>query len=242
MSRPANELLMAYADGELEGEERAAVEAAMAADPEVARAVAQHHALRARLSGSYDDVLAEPVPARLAALLEAPATLAAPAAPVVDLASRRPPRRFGAPAFLAMAASLVVGVFVGLFALRGPQAPFETTGGALLARGALAEALDVRLAAEGAATGGVRLGLSFRDRQGGYCRTFSLEDDKALAGLACRQGTDWQVEVLTASGAAGELRAASTLPPAVLAAVEARMTGEPLDAAAEAAARQSGWR
>lgn len=238
MSRPTNEMLMAYADGELEGEERALVEAAIAADPEVAGAVAQHRALRARLSGAFDDVLAEPVPARLVALLEAPV---APAAPVVDLASRRAPRRFGPPALLAMAASLVVGVFVGLFAPRGPEAPFDASGGALLARGALAEALDGRLAAEGVVSG-VRIGLSFRDRSGTYCRTFSVEDRTALAGLACSQGAGWQVEVLAAGEAAGELRAASALPPAVLAAVESKMAGEPLGAAAEAAARESGWR
>lgn len=235
MIKPTNEMLMAFADGELEGPERAAVEAAMAADPEVARAVERHRALRARLAVAWDDVMAEPVPARLAA------TLAAPAAPVVDLASRRAPRRFGPPVWLAAAASLVVGVSVGLFVLRGPQSPFGTEDGVLVAQGALAQALDHRLAAEGS-TAGVRLGLSFRDRQGAYCRTFSLEDGVPLAGLACRGGEGWQLRVLAASEPAGELRTAAAMPQAVLSTVDAAIAGEPLDARAEAAARDAGWR
>jgi len=239
MIKPTNEMLMAFADGELEGPERAAVEAAMAADPEVARAVERHRALRARLAVAWDDVMAEPVPARLAAALAAPA--AVPAAPVVDLSSRRAPRRFGPPVWLAAAASLVVGVSVGLFVLRGPQSPFGTEDGVLVAQGVLAQALDHRLAAEGA-TAGVRLGLSFRDRQGAYCRTFSLEDGVPLAGLACRGGEGWQLRVLAASEPAGELRTAAAMPQAVLTTVNAAIAGEPLDARAEAAARHAGWR
>lgn len=40
----------------------------------------------------------------------------------------------------------------------------------------------------------------------------------------------------------GELRQAASLPPAVLAAIDARIEGEPLDAEAEAAALSAGWR
>ena len=42
---------------------------------------------------------------------------------------------------------------------------------------------------------------------------------------------------------AGEYRqASSALPPAVLAEIDARLQGEPLDAAAERKARDAGWR
>jgi hypothetical protein len=40
----------------------------------------------------------------------------------------------------------------------------------------------------------------------------------------------------------GELRAAAAMPIAVLRAVDTRIAGEPLDAVAEAAARDAGWR
>ncbi len=65
----SDEMLMAYADGELDLVARAEIEAAMARDPEVARAVERHRATAAQIRGAYDGVLAEPVPRRLAALV-----------------------------------------------------------------------------------------------------------------------------------------------------------------------------
>jgi anti-sigma factor RsiW len=67
------ELLMAYADGELEGAEHAAtrtrIEAAMRADPEIVRRIDKHRAMRRQLSATFDTVLDEPVPDRLIAAL-----------------------------------------------------------------------------------------------------------------------------------------------------------------------------
>ena len=40
----------------------------------------------------------------------------------------------------------------------------------------------------------------------------------------------------------GELRSASSMPMAILQAVDASIAGEPLDAAAEEKAREAGWR
>jgi hypothetical protein len=73
------ELLMAYADGELDGAEHAAdrarIEAAMRADPDVAQRIESHRALRQQLSATFDRVLDEPVPDRLiAAVRRASAT------------------------------------------------------------------------------------------------------------------------------------------------------------------------
>jgi hypothetical protein len=79
MSIP-EELLMAYADGELNAienaAERAKVEAAMKADPEVARRIERHKALRKRMSATFDRVLDEPVPDRLVAAVRSPGTTA----------------------------------------------------------------------------------------------------------------------------------------------------------------------
>jgi anti-sigma factor RsiW len=67
------ELLMAYADGELDGAEhatdRARIEAAMRADPDVARRIEKHRALRRELNATFDGVLDEPVPDRLIAAI-----------------------------------------------------------------------------------------------------------------------------------------------------------------------------
>jgi hypothetical protein len=67
------ELLMAYADGELDGAEhatdRARIEAAMRADPEIVRRVEKHRAMRRELGATFDHVLDEPVPDRLIAAI-----------------------------------------------------------------------------------------------------------------------------------------------------------------------------
>ena len=53
----SQEDLMAYADGELDAETRAAVEAAMAEDPSIAAEVARHRALRDRVHGAFAGTL-----------------------------------------------------------------------------------------------------------------------------------------------------------------------------------------
>ena len=71
---------------------------------------------------------------------------------------------------------------------------------------------------------------------------------RLIAGLACREQEQWQVLNLVGTEGAGvtangqNLRmAASSLPPALLQAVNERISGEPLNAAAEAKARSNGW-
>jgi hypothetical protein len=146
------------------------------------------------------------------------------------------------PAWVALAASVAVGLFVGMFLMRSPAADYESVDGALIARGALDEALDSQLASTSDASG-VRIGISFKDRDGNYCRTFHLQRDVSAAGLACRSDGSWQLQVLAAAPALdGELRPAAAMPIPVLHAVDAAIDGEPLDPAAEAAARDAGWR
>jgi hypothetical protein len=239
----SDEMLMAYADGELDPLARAEIEATMARDPEVARAVQRHRAAAAKIRAAYDGVLEEPVPDRLAALLAGHGT-----EPVIDLPARRGsgPLAVGRrrlPAWAAMAASLAVGLLVGILASRETAAPYRGVDGALVARGQLDAALDSQLASATADDSGVRIGISFRNRDGDYCRTFHLQGDAALAGLACRSGRAWQLQVLAAAPLRdGELRPAAAMPIAVLQAVDAAIEGEPLDAAAEAAARDGDWR
>ena len=63
----SDEIVMAYVDGELGDATRAALELAMATDPDLAQRVARHRELRTRVQGAFDPVLAEPVPERLLA-------------------------------------------------------------------------------------------------------------------------------------------------------------------------------
>ena len=242
----SEETLSAYADGEVDAATRAALEAALATDPQLAQRVARQRALRARVRDAFTPVLEEPVPERLLASVRGAAS-GQRAGNVVRL-ERRPRARWTWPQWGAMAASLVVGLLLGPLLLRpsAPQAPLETSGGRVLASGALARALSQQLASAQPPDAPVAIGVSFRARSGGYCRTFVLHESQSLAGLACREGPAWRVVALAQSespGAAGGgyRQASSALPPAVGSTLDELIAGEPLDAAAETAARAAGW-
>jgi hypothetical protein len=242
---PSEETLMAYVDGELDVAARAQVEGAIAADPEVARRVARHQALRGRLRASFDQVLAEPVPAQLASLVRTRANDSKPGQ-ILQFPGRQVPRRAWLQ-FSSLAASFVLGALLWQFASRryAPE-PISASHGEFVASGALARALTGQLSAQQIPSDAVQLGVSFRSRQGDYCRTFRLHGSLASAGLACQENDAWKVQVLVHDASevpTGQYRqAASSLPPAVLRAIDDMMAGEPLDAAAEAQARAGGWR
>jgi len=237
-----DETVMAYVDGELEPLARAALEAAIAGDPQLQQRVAAQRVLRTRLQRAGAAVLAEPVPERLLSTARgarAPATILPPAR------ARRPARRWSWPQGGALAASLVVGALLGPLLLHPPAGPVTTRDGRLLAAGALAQALSQQLASTQPADAAVRIGLSFRRRDGAYCRSFLLRAPSPLAGVACREPDAWRMQVLAAAApgaAAGGYRpAAAAMPAAVTQAVDALIAGEPFDAAAEAAARGRAW-
>jgi hypothetical protein len=208
-------------DGELDPADRAAFEARMAADPGLAAQVAAHRALAGRVAEAYAPVLQEEVPVRLRLFAQA--------------ANDHGARRL-AP-WAAAAASLAVGLLAGV-AIRTPPL---AVGQAVPARLQVGQALDRALSAD---AGPVRIGVTFRDAAGRYCRTFESAPDR-LAGLACRAGAGWRLETATAwtpATAPAYRTAASATPPAVLAAMDALMVGDAMDAAQERAARDRGWR
>jgi hypothetical protein len=224
-----DETLMAFADGELSEAERANVAAALAQDEALRRKLAAHQALRARLSASFDSTLDEAVPPRLLA--------GAASRNVIDFQQHHR-RRWAAREWAAMAASLALGVVIGVGAMRADTPAIVARGDGLVAHGALARALDVQLAADPARD--VRIGLSFRTHDGSYCRTFELTQASASA-VACRHDGEWRIALATASALGGEVRMAGAAPE-VLAVVDAMIEGEPLDARAEAGARANDWR
>ena len=235
----SEEMLGAYVDGELTAAERAQVEAAIAADLQVSQRIETLRAVRNRLLAGFSATIEEAVPQRLLDTLDA-----APA--VTDLEQARAARKAGSirwagPEWGAIAASLLVAVVLGYFLLRSPvPGLLVKREGQLLAQNALAETLSNQLAGDQGSSS-IRVGISFRDKQGAYCRTFTLPD---RAGLACRENGQWRVPVLVRSAEgqeSGARQAGSPLPPEILRAVEDRIAGEPLDAADEVAARQSNW-
>jgi hypothetical protein len=233
MTEIDDEMLMAFADGELNAIDRARVEKAVAEDPGLRARLAAQQALRARLSAFYGPTAEEEVPDRFRAMLETK---------VVDLSAAR--ARSARPmwqTFSALAATLVLGLAIGrAMPWPGGGGPVGFDHGAIVAQGDLARALDTQLASAPAPGEATRIGLSFAAADGRLCRTF---EGQALSGLACRGERDWQL-LVTAPGA-GAARtdyrqaASNSL---VLQAAQELMAGEALDGAGERQARDAGWR
>jgi hypothetical protein len=250
----SDEILMAYADGELDAAARAAVESAMREDPQIEKRVAAHRALRRRVQAAYSVELSEGVPESLLRAARAAGTQQANVVKLQDAraaieraASRaRPPRPQWRIAG-TIAASLIAGVGLGFFIWGQTKAPImRSAGGALVARGQLAQALSNQLAAERSQSSAVQIGVSFRAKSGDYCRTFALSGAVSPSGLACLHGAEWQVQTLTQEpgtvGDSGYRTAGSALSETMLKSIEGQIAGEPLDQAGERAARQRGWR
>jgi hypothetical protein len=226
------EKLIAFADGELTGADRAEVEAALAEDPALREQLEAHRQVSTRLSAAFDGALSEPVPQRLTEAAQMPRQ-----GEVIDFTARRAAkwsfREYG-----AMAASIALGLVVGIGVLQPPEPMVATAATGLEAQGALSQALNTQLASD--ETGAVRIGVSFRNHDGDYCRTFDLTQGGA-SGVACRDNNRWNIPLLSGSAAGGEVRTAGASTE-VLNAVDAMIEGDPLDAAAERTARDANWR
>src|SRR5688572_11128324 len=138
-----DEEFFAWLDGELEGEAAARVAAEVEATPDLAAKAAAHRALRQRLHGAFAPVMDGSAPPRFEA-------------EVVDLSEKRFSRDvrtswLGAPQWLAMAATLVLGLAVGRLADLRPEGPIESHNGTIVAAASLDQALNQQLASAGPA-------------------------------------------------------------------------------------------
>ncbi len=259
--------LMAFVDGELGSEARAQLQAELLENTSLQERVAALTRQNQRLAAAFTPVLDEPVPDRLSQLLHVSSAVSEPTsapAPVVDLASARraktqrkaaqaqaqgqasPRRSFSSWAqWGGMAASVVLGVLMGsqLQSERGGKGgDLGLQDGQLVAGGAIEKSLSTQLASDNSSATSVAVHLSFVDKRGQYCRTFSTGQ---VAGLACQTQGQWAVQQLARTEAtpATTLRqAGSALPRAVLDAVDQQIKGDALNADAERAARASGWK
>jgi hypothetical protein len=222
----------AWLDGELAEPQASAMAARVASDPELAAFAEQHRALATRLTSAFAPVAGAPAPERLA-------EAARPTAEVIDFAAVRDRRRRWSVTGLAAAASLALGLALGVMLPGEGSGSFEGRGDQLTASGSLAGALDRQLASAGE-QGGIRIGVSFKDQNGRFCRSFTVP---AQSGLACRAGGAWAIEGLLAGQAGGgDYRMASGVDPAIGGLIDSRIAGDPLDSVSEANAVQQGWK
>lgn len=237
-----DEILMRRVDGELSPEAAAAIDAAVAGDPALADRLAALRSLRA-LAREAVPLAPDPRDRDLARLIAAaPARQPAAARLFERLTAALQPRH--APVWAGLAAAcFVLGLSFGWLGAGAPDRGFTVDRSGVITDAGLTKVLDTRLTADGADAGGRAVGLTFRDADGRWCRTFQ-SDEAGVAGLACREADAWRLQALAPfQPAAGDLRtAAADIPAPVLAAVDAAIAGDTLDAAAEAEARNAGWR
>ena len=245
----SDDLLIAYIHGELAEPARAAVERAMRADPVLAARIAQHR-VDLRVESSRTSLFGVSANGHEGSG-HAQRSTSSCGAKVVHLNSLRPGRPVPPPQlaynnwckrhWAAVGAALLVGISLGAFGWRAlvqdpGLATLDHDNGALVARGPLVAALDGQLASPGPSDSGVRIGVTFVAKDGGYCRSFVVD---TTAGLACLKGGRWSIPVVAQTGAAWV--DGSQPPPPVREAIEARIAGAVLDPVAERAAQQRGW-
>jgi hypothetical protein len=243
-----DEMLMAYADGELSAEAASEVERALAADETLAEKLALFADSRKAVRQAYA------TPAAVSAELEARVRVLASAdaaarhqtaarSNVISLADRRRQVPLWQ---LPLAASIALVVGAGSMWLLGP-------GGAAPPQLQIASLGDPAIAdALGRVASGDRLGLpggaefaaiaSFRDGDGALCREFEHDSENGgtLVAVACRADEGWDVRfaVASATGDAEGYAPASSLD-ALDAYLSATSASAPLSSQDEAAALDS---
>jgi anti-sigma factor RsiW len=250
----SDEMLMRFADGELDADEMAVIEQAMATNDNLVARVAMFIETKAEAQSALKPLLDEPVPEKLKATVEAmieakraqekhaedkPVTTVMPFE-VRKAAAKPTVRQWTLP--LAASLAAVIGGLAGYWSANTGD---RGQGGLWVAgviRPALGEALatvesgkEIRLAG---ISDRFRVIATFRNSAQDVCREFEVDsaDRSTVVSVACRSGDEWRVSfaVVALGDAQGYAPASSTEAlDAYLAAIEA---GESLSAEDEATA------
>lgn len=261
-----DEMLMAYADGELSRDDCRALEARLAQDAGLRARLEPFAMTGSQLAGVFDQPMHERIPDRLLAVVTAGARNARSQRPaerqssgglldaIADVLFPRGVSFAGAFTLTALvaaggAAGYVVGQ--GGAAHSGSSAVALGSDGGLVATGDLKVALETQpsLDDDTALSRGAALwpAQSFKSQDQRFCREYRIASNgvSGFAGVACRsQDGEWRV----AAHAEAEARSAEFRmlehpgSPAVDAAVEALRKGDVFGADEEAAAMQGGWK
>ena len=214
------EHLMAYADGALSTEEMVETALLIEAHPELQAELDVYLESSQAISGTFDGVLAEPVPEHMKALVMGTAieesTAPAPESKVVSLSEHRAERnrRLATPAWLqglAACAAIAFGVFIGTNVQSAPSGsdPHALVyAGIIDPQSSLGQALETAPSATVVSmdNGAFKAIQSFQVADNTLCREYEAgKADEGVTAVACRRDGRWRVEALVANAApAGE--------------------------------------
>lgn len=211
-----DETLMAFADGELDTEASARIEAAMRTDNALAERVAIFTESRARAAAALKPLIEEPVPDALMQSIRSmvddaherrssASASGGNSSNVVPLPlpGRAAPRRWAMP--LAASLAIAVAAAGGYFAGRGGAPSSSNATMAWLGDAAVGKALDATPSGEDVQTGSgtMRLVSSFRDQAGTFCRELELTDAATIVSIVCRADGRWNLRLTVTAPASG---------------------------------------
>ncbi len=228
MNEMSDEMLMAYVDGQLDAQDRALVEAYLAANPAATERLSAFMRTGRALGELFAAPMNEPVPARLIDAVMGTPPVSKRAAASTGFSDRFRAtfdQVFGGPAYgpalAAVTCGLAIGVasgwsLTGLFPSTGPVRSWEqslvveTGPVGLMAGHELRRGLDAAASGTTAKLGGgatavaLKPVMTFRNRAGTACRQFEIETStgQRASGVGCRQPAgDWRIEILAATEA-----------------------------------------
>jgi len=249
----SDEMLMRFADGELDAEEMAVVEKAMESDDNLFARVAKFIETKAAAQAAFGPLLEEPVPPALKATVEGMvAARKADAArgreqqsTVVKMGARpaatRPPvRQWTMPLAASIVAALVGGLAGYWAGARDSKGPTGLSVAGVVDAG-LAEALGTVPAGQEAVLADAsqfRAIATFRNAASEMCREFEIDamDRSTAISVACHEGDGWHVSFLVAAPANADGYAPASSTEALDAYLSAIEAGEPLSSKEEGAA------
>jgi hypothetical protein len=253
-----DELLVAYVDDELDDGQRAMVQSVLDSSPALCRRAEEMRLSRDLLREAFPLQPEASIPpsldaaaTRLAEACAGPSAHRAPAAPVQPARPVRNARKYAIAAAVVLSVTAAAGWLawrVGGGPNREPVTQLMQIGPGTALNGVLESAPSaqvINVPAEGAA---VRAVLTFRAKDGRYCREFEiLAGTGGSTGIACRDDGEWRAEVMLSAAAAPTdsnyyAPAGGSDEPAVAEVADHLMQGDPLSAQEEARLLASGWR
>jgi hypothetical protein len=228
-------LIDAYIDKELDHDDAVRAKQLLEERADLRSYADQQRRLKERLDAAFSPIANAEIPPRLIdAAQRSPMPIGAASQPSAWASIRH---------LLPIAAAVVFSLALGLFLGRTSTSSVIGVGrdGAAVAQGPLARALTTQLAAD---PGTIAIGLSFHNKDGAMCRTFA---SPSLAGIACRKANTWLItDLATGDGPIPDPAKFQTtgapLPQHLRDRIKDMIRGDVLDAAAERAARDRGWR